>query len=69
MRGEVVVEQHEVGGLAGDVGARAAHGDADVGLVQGRAVVDAVAGHRHDVAAGVAGPGDAQLVLRVRPGR
>ena len=31
-RGEVVVEQDEVGGFAGDVGARAAHGDADVGL-------------------------------------
>ena len=34
--GEVVVEQHEVGGLAGDVGARAAHGDADVGLAAAR---------------------------------
>ena len=30
--GEVVVEQHQVGRLAGDVGARPAHGDADVGL-------------------------------------
>ena len=28
--GEVVVEQHQVGGLAGDVGAGAAHRDADV---------------------------------------
>ena len=34
--GEVVVEQHEVGRLAGDVGARAAHGDADVGLPAAR---------------------------------
>ena len=30
--GEVVVQQHHVGGLAGDVGAAQAHGDADVGL-------------------------------------
>ena len=45
-----------------------AHGDADVGLLQGRAVVDAVAGHGDDVAAGLQRPGDAQLVLRGDPG-
>ncbi len=33
---EVVVEQHEVGGLAGDVGARPAHGDADRGRLAER---------------------------------
>ena len=37
--------------------------------LQRRAVVDAVAGHGHDVAAGLQGPGDAQLVLGRRPGR
>ena len=36
--------------------------------LQRRAVVDAVAGHRHDVAACLQGPGDAQLVLRRDPG-
>ena len=48
-RGEVVVEQHEVGGLAGDVGARSPHGDADGGLASAGRVVDAVAGHGDDV--------------------
>jgi hypothetical protein len=37
--------------------------DADVGGVQGGAVVDAVAGHGDDVASGLQGAGDAQLVL------
>ena len=45
-----------------------AHGDADVGLVQRRAVVDAVAGHGHDVTAGPQRPGDPQLVLGRHPG-
>ena len=40
---EVVVEQHHVGGFARQVGATAAHADADVGLPQGRCVVHAVA--------------------------
>ena len=53
--GEVVVEQHQVGGLAGHVGARRAHGHADVGLLQGRPVVHAVAGHGQHVAARPAG--------------
>ena len=61
-RREVVVEQHEVGGLARDVGAGAAHGDADVGFVQRRAVVDAVARHRHHMTAPTQRSGDAQLV-------
>jgi hypothetical protein len=42
---EVAVEQHHVGGFARQVGATAAHGDADVGLPQGRCVVHAVARH------------------------
>ena len=66
--GEVVVEQHEVGGLAGDVGAAAPHRDADVGRLEGRAVVHAVAGHRHDVAPRSQRLGDPQLVLGRRPG-
>ena len=51
--------------LPGDVGAGLTHGDADVGLVQRRAVVDPIAGHRHDVT--TAGPGDPQLVLWGNP--
>ena len=46
---EVVVEQDEVGDLARHVGARAPDRDPDVGAAERRPVVDAVAGHRHDV--------------------
>ena len=61
---ETVVEQHDVGRLAGDLGARGSHRDADVGRAQGGSVVDAVAGHRHDVPARLQGDGDPELVLR-----
>ena len=54
--------------FASDVGPRAAHGDADVRLVERRPVVDAVSGHRHDVAASSQHPGDAQLRLRADAG-
>ena len=47
-RRKVVVEQNHVGGLFGDVGARYAHGDADIGLLQGGTVVHAVARHGGD---------------------
>jgi hypothetical protein len=42
------------------------HGDADIGLLQGRRVVDAVARHSDDLALGLQGADDAQLVLRAR---
>ena len=42
---EVVIHDHHVGGFHGRIGAGAAHGKADVGLGQGRRIVDAVAGH------------------------
>lgn len=67
--GEVVVEEDEVGGLAGDIGARhARYRDADVGLVQRQPVVQPVAGHHDDVATGGTGAGDAQLVPRRHTG-
>ena len=44
---QVVADQGDVGGAAGDLGA-GAEGDADIGLGQRGRVVDAVAGHRHD---------------------
>ena len=65
---EVVVEEHEVGRLAGDVGARAPHRDADVGLVERGTVVHAVSGHGHDVPASAQRPSDAQLLLGRHPG-
>ena len=46
---EVVVEQHHVGCLLRNVGAGKAHGDADMGGLERRRIVDAVAGDRHDV--------------------
>ena len=60
--GEVVVGEHELAGLLGDLRA-AAHGDADVGLLQRGGVVDGVAGHRHDLAGLLHQPGEADLVL------
>src|SRR5581483_259418 len=62
--GEVVVGEDEVGGLAGDLGAAAAHGDADVGVAERGAVVDAVAGHGDDVAGVAAGGDDVELLFR-----
>ena len=49
-RRERVVAEHEVGGLLGD-GRAAAHRDGDVGSVQRRGVVHAVAGDRDEAAA------------------
>ena len=62
-RREVVVGQDHVGGLAGDVGARLAHRDADVGGLERGRVVDAVAGHRDDLAHRLQRLRDAHLVL------
>ena len=49
-RGEVVVGEDHVPGFLRDLGAGDAHRDADVGALERRSVVDAVAGHRDDVA-------------------
>jgi hypothetical protein len=63
---EVVVGQDHAGGLLGDLAA-AAHGDADVRLLQGRRVVHGVSGHGDDLAVLLHHPGQAQLVLRRHP--
>ena len=62
-RGEVVVGQHHIRCFLGDVGARDAHGNADVGGFDRRSVVDAVPRHGHDLATLFPGLHDAQLVL------
>ena len=62
--GEVVVGDDHVRDLLGHVGPGDAHGHADVGFLDRRGVVDAVAGHGHDVAPLAPGPDDPQLVLR-----
>ena len=46
----VVVREDHDGGLLGDLGPGDPHRDADVGLLEGRGVVHAVAGHPDDVA-------------------
>ena len=61
-RGEVVVGEHDLAGLLRDLGA-AAHGDADVGLLERGGVVHGVAGHRDDLAGLLHEPGEAHLVL------
>lgn len=48
---EAVVEEHDVGCLPGDVRAARAHGDPDVRLVKGWAVVHAVPRHGEHVTA------------------
>ena len=53
--GKIVVRQDHVRSLLGHVRAGDAHGDADVRPLQRRRVVDAVAGHRHHVAARLQG--------------
>jgi len=64
--GEVVVGQDHVGRLLGDVGAVHAHGDANVGLLERWRIVDPVSRHGDNIAAGLEGPDDFQLVVRVR---
>ena len=66
--GEVVVGKHHVGNVLGDVGAGDAHTDADVGALDGRGVVDAVAGHGDDLVARLPGLDDARLVLGLDAG-
>ena len=48
--GEVVVGQNHDRGFFGHIGASDAHRHADVGFLEGGCVVDAVTGHRRDVA-------------------
>mmetsp|Transcript_3642 Transcript_3642/g.9393 ORF Transcript_3642/g.9393 Transcript_3642/m.9393 type:complete len:377 (+) Transcript_3642:540-1670(+) len=48
-RGEVIIEEDDVGGILGHVCTADAHCDAHLGLLQRRGVVHAVARHHHDV--------------------
>ena len=66
--GEVVVGEDHGGGVLGHLGAGDAHGHADVRLLQGGGVVDAVAGHGHQGALLLPGADDADLMLRGHPG-
>ena len=62
-RGEVVVEQDEVGCLARDVGSAPSHRDTDVRFMEGRRVVHAVPRHRHDMSTMPQGSRDPELLF------
>ena len=66
--GEVVVGEHHIRRGFGHLGAVFAHGAADVGGLQGRGVVDAVAGHGHHHPPALEGLYQPHLVLRGHPG-
>ncbi len=66
--GEVIVGKNHVGDVLGDVGAGDAHAHADVGALDGRGVVHAVAGHGDNVAQALPSVDDAGLVLGLDAG-
>ena len=65
---QVAVDEGEVAGFDGDVGA-GAHGDPEVGLGEGGGVVDAVADHGDDVAVGLEASDDVRPCRRGGPRR
>ena len=67
-RGEVVVGQDHAGRFLGHLGAGHAHRHANVGRLQRRCIVHAVAGHGHNVAVGLQRIDNAQLVRGRHPG-
>src|SRR5512133_3595751 len=58
-----VVDEHEIGRLAGEIGPASAHGDADVRRGECRRVVDAIAGDGDRLSAVLEKPDEPQLVL------
>jgi len=63
--GKVVVRQNHIGDILGDIGSCDTHADADIGIFDGRRVVDAVARHRSDLAFFTPCIDDAGLMLRL----
>jgi len=59
--GEVVVEEEHIGGVLGDIGATS-HSNTDVGLLDGRGVVDTVTSDSDDVTEFLAGGDDEELL-------
>ena len=66
--GKVVVRQHHVRHVLGNVGAGDAHAHADICALDGGCVVDAVAGHSGNGAVGLPRIDDAHLMLRLHTG-
>ena len=67
-RPEILAVEHHVRRLARQIGRPAAHGDPDVGRLEGGGVVDAVADHRHHLAARAQRADDGELVRGGDPG-
>ena len=67
--GKVVVGEDHVRRTLGHVGARPAHGTADVRRFQGRGIVHPVPCHGHDVPPLLQGLDDTGLVFRGHPGK
>lgn len=62
---EVIVRQHHVSGLFGNIRAGDTHRDPDVSGFQSRGVIRAIAGHRHRGAAALQRLHNAQFVFRI----
>jgi hypothetical protein len=62
-RHEPIVGDDDVGGFLGGIGPAQTHGDANVGRLERRRIVDAIAGHGHDIPAPLERVDDLQLVL------
>ncbi len=67
-RAEIVVDQQDVGGIARHVGAVAGHRHADIGRAQRWRIVHAIAGDGDDLALGLQGAHDGELLHRLHPG-
>ncbi len=65
----VVVGEHHIGRAFGHVGAGDAHRDADIGPLDGRRVIDAIASHGDHLVVAAQGVNDAHLVLRRHTGK
>jgi len=60
---EVIVEQDQVGCLFSHIGG-APHHHADIGALERRSVIDTVANHGRDLAIGLQGADNTELILR-----
>ena len=65
---KVIVCQYHAGGVLGHLRTSDAHGDADIRLLEGRGVIDPVAGHSHQASPVLPGPDNADFVFRGDPG-
>ena len=65
---DIVIDQGDVSRVHGDVAAHTPHGDAHMGLFQGRGIIDAVPDHAHPAPLFLAGADPVELILRQASG-